>query len=84
MDTVAHSLSSRSNAASAAHIGAAACGCQSRSLRYPILTSPMQREQERNMDKAMIGLAMAALAGRSQGEVVGAFDDFSYGAPVAR
>ena len=36
------------------------------------------------MDKAILGLAMAAPAGGAQCEVVGAFDDFSYGAPVAR
>ena len=36
------------------------------------------------MGKGMIGLAMAALAGSAQCEVVGGFDDFSYGVPVAR
>ena len=79
MDTVAHSLSSRSNAASAVRIGAAARGCRSGGLRHRILASLMQREQEQNMDKAILGLAMAAPAGGAQCEVVGAFDDFSYG-----
>jgi hypothetical protein len=81
MDTVAHSLSLTSNRSLR---GVHRCD-RARLPQVPapsLPDVPTARKQERNMDKAIIGLAIAALAGSAQGEVIG-FDADRPGMPPA-